>query len=200
MSATDYLTPEAEARVDIDRMLEAAGWAVQGTRRQASIWAPRRASRFASSSSSLERRTAARADYLLFVDRQVVGVLEAKSGRHGARERRAAARLERTPKGSTPDLPTPIEPIPFTLHLDRDRDAVQERPRSGRAHAQRLRLPPSRDAGGLGRRVLRDPARPVAPPPAPEAAAARPGRPHARRRSGRSATSRNRSPSTGRAR
>ncbi|GAB4270452.1 MAG: hypothetical protein Kow0080_14910 [Candidatus Promineifilaceae bacterium] len=64
-------TPEALARQNIDRQLAACGWIVQD-RSEMNLWA--------------ERGVAVRefplqtgfADYLLFVDRQAVGVIEAK--------------------------------------------------------------------------------------------------------------------------
>ncbi|HTP26595.1 MAG TPA: hypothetical protein VMK12_13200, partial [Anaeromyxobacteraceae bacterium] len=68
-----YLAPEAKARVEIDRMLAAAGWAIQN---------------YAAVNLSAARGVAVRefvlapghgrADYLLFVDGTAVGALEAK--------------------------------------------------------------------------------------------------------------------------
>lgn len=73
MSADDYLTPEARARIEIDRQLIACGWVVQDYKRI---------------NLGAGRGVAVRefvmdggydaADYLLFVDRNVVGVIEAK--------------------------------------------------------------------------------------------------------------------------
>ncbi len=68
-----YLTPEAKARVEIDRMLAAAGWAVQDAGR-ANLSAGRGV-------AVREFRLApphGRADYLLFVDGTAAGVIEAK--------------------------------------------------------------------------------------------------------------------------
>src|SRR5919202_475684 len=69
--ALSYLTPEAQARVRIDEMLRAAGWAVQ---------------RYGAVNLSAGRGVAVRefvlapghgrADYLLFVDGSAVGALE----------------------------------------------------------------------------------------------------------------------------
>lgn len=67
------LAAEARARVLIDGQLAAAGWVVQDTR-----------SRNLSASQGVARREAimatghGRADYLLYLDRRVVGVIEAK--------------------------------------------------------------------------------------------------------------------------
>lgn len=69
----DYLPGEAEARVEIDRMLAEAGWVVQ----DASA-----ANRGAGLGVAIREFTMAeghgRADYLLFVDRRAVGVMEAR--------------------------------------------------------------------------------------------------------------------------
>src|SRR5437016_5414305 len=72
-AADSYLTAEARARVEIDRQLSHAGWVVQ---------------RFRDINLGAGRGVAVRefrlapghgtADYLLFVDRQAVGEVEAK--------------------------------------------------------------------------------------------------------------------------
>lgn len=67
-----YLTPEAKARVEIDRQLGEAGWAVQDASRanlSASCVAVR---------EFVLRSPHGRADYLLFVDQAAAGVIEAK--------------------------------------------------------------------------------------------------------------------------
>jgi type I restriction enzyme R subunit len=68
-----YLSPEEEARVEIDRMLEAAGWAVQSARR-----VNLRASLGVAVREFVLKKPHGRVDYLLFVDGRAVGVLEAK--------------------------------------------------------------------------------------------------------------------------
>lgn len=68
-----YLTPEARARMQIDRMLAEAGWAVQnhsGANTSASLGVAIR--------EFVLDPPHGRADYLLFVDRRAVGVIEAK--------------------------------------------------------------------------------------------------------------------------
>ncbi len=62
-----YLTPEARARVNIDRMLEAAGWVVQDGAEQDLYAGPGVAVREFLLEGNNE------ADYLLFVNRQAVG-------------------------------------------------------------------------------------------------------------------------------
>src|SRR5690242_20699728 len=68
-----YLTPEARARVEIDRMLAAAGWAVQSAA-QVNL----KASRGVAVREFVLKKPHGRVDYLLFVDGQAAGVVEAK--------------------------------------------------------------------------------------------------------------------------
>jgi type I restriction enzyme R subunit len=68
-----YLTPEARARVRIDEMLTAAGWAVQDGKQVNFA-----AARGVAIREFVLQPPHGRADYLLFVDRVPVGVLEAK--------------------------------------------------------------------------------------------------------------------------
>jgi type I restriction enzyme R subunit len=68
-----YLTPEAKARVEIDRMLSAAGWAVQSAGA-----VNLRASLGVAVREFVLKSPHGRVDYLLFVDGRAVGVLEAK--------------------------------------------------------------------------------------------------------------------------
>jgi type I restriction enzyme, R subunit len=68
-----YLTAEARARVEIDRQLEAAGWAVQSMDTLNLAAAKGVAVR-----EFVLKPPHGRADYLLFVDRQAVGAVEAK--------------------------------------------------------------------------------------------------------------------------
>jgi type I restriction enzyme R subunit len=70
---TSYLTPEARARIEIDRMLAAAGWAVQNAG-QVNL----AASRGVAVREFVMASPHGRADYLLFLDGQAAGVVEAK--------------------------------------------------------------------------------------------------------------------------
>jgi len=72
-SALSYLTPEARARVRIDEMLVAAGWAVQDAK-QANL----AAARGVAVREFVLKPPHGRVDYLLFVDATAVGVVEAK--------------------------------------------------------------------------------------------------------------------------
>lgn len=68
-----YLSPEDKARVEIDKMLEAAGWVVQDAR-----GVNLGASRGVAVRELVLEPPHGRADYVLFVDREAVGVIEAK--------------------------------------------------------------------------------------------------------------------------
>jgi type I restriction enzyme, R subunit len=68
-----YLTPEARARVVIDRMLDAAGWAVQDAR-----GVNLAASRGVAVREFVLKSPHGRADYLLFLEGRAVGIVEAK--------------------------------------------------------------------------------------------------------------------------
>lgn len=71
VAVSEYLSPEQLARRDIDEQLEACGWVVQDYKTAAVAAAPGVAVR--------EVQTAAGpADYVLYVDGQAVGVIEAK--------------------------------------------------------------------------------------------------------------------------
>jgi Type I restriction enzyme R protein N terminus (HSDR_N) len=72
-AALSYLTSEARARVQIDRMLELAGWIVQSAN-QANL----NAGRGVAVREFVMEPPHGRVDYLLFVDRVAVGVIEAK--------------------------------------------------------------------------------------------------------------------------
>ena len=68
-----YLTPEARARVEIDRMLAAAGWAVQDARAVNLA-----AARGVAVREFVMKPPHGRADYLLFLDGRPAGTVEAK--------------------------------------------------------------------------------------------------------------------------
>jgi len=81
VSASDiaYLTPEGRARLEIDRMLLAAGWVVQDASRVNLA-----ASRGVAVREFVLKSPHGRVDYLLFVDGRAVGVLEAKKETRGS--------------------------------------------------------------------------------------------------------------------
>jgi type I restriction enzyme R subunit len=105
--ALSYLTPEAQARVRIDEMLGAAGWAVQ---------------RYGAVNLSAARGVAVRefvlapghgrADYLLFVDGAAVGALEAK--KEGETLTGVAWQTSKYVDGIPADVPAALEgALPF---------------------------------------------------------------------------------------
>lgn len=69
--SADYLAPEQRARIEIDAQLVACGWVVQDYKHAAVAAAQGVAVREVPTE-------AGPADYVLFVDRQAVGVIEAK--------------------------------------------------------------------------------------------------------------------------
>jgi type I restriction enzyme, R subunit len=98
------MTPEEQARKTIDHLLEQAGWFIQD-RNQLNLGA----------SLGVAIREyplkAGPADYLLFVDRKAVGVVEAKS--EGTTLSGVAEQSEKYSTGIPANLPTVQEPLPF---------------------------------------------------------------------------------------
>jgi type I restriction enzyme R subunit len=102
---SDYLTPEARARVEIDEQLRTAGWAVQDADKVNLAAAQGVAVR-----EFLLKPPHGRADYLLFVDRQAVGSIEAKpAGTTLTGVEIQSAKY----RDGLPDLDMPIRPLPF---------------------------------------------------------------------------------------
>jgi type I restriction enzyme, R subunit len=102
-----YLTPEGRARVKIDRMLNDAGWSVQQAR-----GVNLRASRGVAVREFVMRSPHGRADYLLFLDGQAVGALEAK--KEGETLTGVAWQTAKYVEGIPDDIPTALEgALPF---------------------------------------------------------------------------------------
>jgi type I restriction enzyme, R subunit len=102
-----YLTPEAKARVEIDKMLAAAGWVVQDYARANLSVATGVALR-----EFVLKSPHGRADYLLFVDGQAVGVIEAK--KEGETLTGVAWQTRKYVDGLPDELPTAVEgALPF---------------------------------------------------------------------------------------
>ncbi len=97
--------PEQQARREIDRLLTAAGWSVQDADR-ASIHAARGVAirEFPLPGHGF-------ADYLLYVDGQAAGVIEAKKA--GATLSGVEVQAERYTQGLPADLPRWDNPLPF---------------------------------------------------------------------------------------
>lgn len=99
------MKPEEKARQQIDQMLEAAGWKIQDLREfnlGASLGVAIREFPL----------TSGAADYLLFVDREAVGVVEAKP--HGTTLSGVAEQSEKYLTGIPEGLPHVKEPLPFS--------------------------------------------------------------------------------------
>lgn len=96
--------PEALAREKIDALLEAAGWAVQD-RDEMNLSVPAVAVR-----EFKLARGHGFADYLLFVDRQAVGVVEAKPA--GTLLRNVERQTDRYVQGLPDELDAPHRPLP----------------------------------------------------------------------------------------
>ena len=100
------LTPEERARQTIDSLLSQAGWTIQD-RRQANIDAARGV---AVREFSLGKGYG-EADYLLFVDGQAVGVVEAK--KEGTALVGVEIQTQKYSEGIPEALPAPVRPLPF---------------------------------------------------------------------------------------
>jgi type I restriction enzyme, R subunit len=102
----DTVKPEQRAREEIDRLLAEAGWVVQN-RDQINLSAGRgvaiREYRMADGHGF--------ADYLLYVDKQAVGALEAKPV--GFTLAGVKPQVDKYSEGLPPNLPAPIRPLPF---------------------------------------------------------------------------------------
>ena len=98
--------PEAQARKNIDEQLRLAGWKLQD-RSEANLQAGR--------GVAIREFKMAKghgfADYLLYVDGQPVGALEAK--KEGERLRSFEGQAEKYSQGLPPKLTAPIQPLPF---------------------------------------------------------------------------------------
>lgn len=98
------MTPEAKARKNIDQLLEKAGWIIQD-RNQLNLGA---GLGVAVREYPLK---AGPVDYLLFVDRKAVGVIEAKS--EGTTLSGVAEQSGKYSEGIPENLPVVYEPLPF---------------------------------------------------------------------------------------
>jgi type I restriction enzyme, R subunit len=101
-----YLSPEDRARVEIDRMLEAAGWTVQDASK-----VNLSASRGVAVREFIMKPGHGRADYLLFLDGQAVGAVEAKP--EGKTLVGVEPQARDYVEGMPEQLQVPIEPLPL---------------------------------------------------------------------------------------
>ena len=98
------MTPEEKARQQIDQLLDSAGWKIQNLREL----------NLGASTGSAVREfplKSGKADYLLFVDRKAVGVIEAKP--EGTTLSGTAEQSEKYLTGIPEKLPHVQEPLPF---------------------------------------------------------------------------------------
>jgi type I restriction enzyme R subunit len=100
-----YLTPEAKARVGIDRMLSNAGWVIQD-RAEIDLYAARGVA-----VREFLLKGNDEVDYLLFVDRQAVGALEAK--KWGSTLTGVEPQSAKYAAGLPDHVEAPIRPLPF---------------------------------------------------------------------------------------
>jgi type I restriction enzyme R subunit len=103
--ADRYLTPEARARVEIDKMLTAAGWDIQD-RSDINLYAKQGVAVREYLLKGNEE-----ADYLLFVDQKAVGALEAK--KVGATLTGVEIQTAKYAAGVPDELDVPYRPLPF---------------------------------------------------------------------------------------
>ncbi|MGN6243225.1 MAG: type I restriction endonuclease subunit R [Motilibacteraceae bacterium] len=103
--ARQYLTPEARARLDIDDMLEVAGWVIQN-RDELNLAAGRGV---AVREFLLAGNT--EVDYLLFVDGQALGALEAKKA--GTPLIGVEPQTAKYASGLPAHVQAPVRPLPF---------------------------------------------------------------------------------------
>jgi type I restriction enzyme R subunit len=102
-----YLTPEAKARIEIDRMLAATGWAIQDASR-----VNLSAARGVAVREFILKSPHGRADYLLFVDGAAAGVVEAK--KEGQTLSGVAWQTAKYVEGVPEEVPTALEgALPF---------------------------------------------------------------------------------------
>jgi type I restriction enzyme R subunit len=101
-----YLSAEDRARVKIDAKLAACGWVVQD-RRKANLYA----GRGVALREFVHGGGHGRSDYALFVDRQLVGVLEGKPD--GTTLTEVEHQTQKYATGIPEALPVPFDPLPF---------------------------------------------------------------------------------------
>jgi type I restriction enzyme, R subunit len=102
----DYLAAEARARKKIDAKLREAGWVVQD-RAKANLWA----GQGIALREFVHAAGHGRSDYGLYVDRQLVGVLEAKPD--GTTLTEVERQTRKYIEGIPDAIPAPVIPLPF---------------------------------------------------------------------------------------
>ena len=128
MTASTYLTPEARARREIDKQLEACGWVVQSMKELNLYAAPGVAVREFPMTGGNE------ADYLLFIDGLATGVVEAK--KEGESLTGVELQSDKYGKGLPSNLHAHRRPLPFLADQHRLPGLLPPR---GRGHGAALR-------------------------------------------------------------
>ena len=103
---TPNMNPEQQARVNIDRLLEQAGWAVQN-RDAVNLYA----SKGVAVREFPLKTGHGTADYLLYVDAKAAGVIEAKP--EGTTLTGVEVQFEKYGEGLPDNLPAYLRPLPF---------------------------------------------------------------------------------------
>lgn len=135
--------PEAVARANIDRQLEQAGWVVQDRDAMNLYAGPGVAVREFPLAPGHGT-----ADYLLYVNRKAVGVVEAKP--EGTTLTGVEVHTRKYAEGLPDTVPAHLRPLPF-LPEHRRRDAVHQPARPRAAVAPGVHLPSPGDARAVGR-------------------------------------------------
>ena len=126
------MTPEAQARVNIDVLLIECGWAVQDSR-AANLYAGR--------GVAVREFTLLRghgtADYLLYIDQHAIGVIEAKPSGYPLID--VEPQTDKYVAGLPEDLPAWLRPLPFMYQSTGDEmrftNGLDPEPRSRRVFA-----------------------------------------------------------------
>ena len=146
---SDRLLPEQRARVRIDAMLEAAGWVVQDYKA---------VNLYAGTGVAVRELVtdAGPADYVLFVNRQAVGVIEAK--KKGTTLSGVEWQTVKYQANVPDELPAFLRRRSASLRLrvDRRRDLVHLPDGSRADRAAGVLVPSARDAGAAARGPRRD--------------------------------------------
>ena len=116
-------SPEQQARNDIDEQLEETGWIVQD-RDEANLGA---GVGVAIREFPLESGHGF-ADYLLFINGQAIGVLEAKPAGHTLRG--VEVQAQKYSEGLPEELDAPFLPLPFLIYIHGRQNVIFKRTRS----------------------------------------------------------------------
>ena len=140
------ITPEEQARVNIDNLLELAGWSVQNAD-SINLYA---SSGVAVREFSLKPGHGT-ADYLLYVDQKAAGVVEAKP--EGSTLTGVEVQSEKYSAGLPDNLPAHQRPLPFLYESTGSETQFNQQAGPGAAKPSGLRIPFSPDIRQVDRRL-----------------------------------------------